>query len=183
MRVRSGGSGLCRGPLEPRGEVVGERQAHRGHREVHGEHVAGEPVDPLGRLHGLRARGVDHPGAQADLEANVDGAADTLARLYEQRLAAAKDAYGTTGGFADTRAQTIDSARAAIAAANARITAAQASSDPALKATNAALDENNDQNAEMLAALARHEALLEQLVAGAGASGGRGFDLASLANV
>lgn len=137
----------------------------------------GSALERIDALNGAIAK------AQADLEANVDGAADTLARLYEQRLAAAKDAYGTTGGFADTRAQTIDSARAAIAAANARITAAQASSDPALKATNAALDENNDQNAEMLAALARHEALLEQLVAGAGASGGRGFDLASLANV
>ena len=118
--------------------------------------------------------------AKADLDKGVDGAADTLAQLYQQRLAATKDAYGTTGGYADARNATLDEARAAIAAANARITAAQApTSDPALKATNEALDENNDQNAEILGEL---RALNAAVAAGAGGSGGsRSFDLAKLA--
>lgn len=94
--------------------------------------------------------------AKADLDAGVDGAGDRLAQLYDQRLSASKDAYGTTGGYAADRQDTLDQARAAIAAANARIVAAtggDAKSDPALKETNSALDENNDQNAKIISLL------------------------------
>ncbi len=109
--------------------------------------------------------------AKADLDAGKDGAADTLANLYQQRLAASKEAYGTTSGYAADRTATLDAARAAVAQANARIVAAQnggtASSDPALAATNAALsaanvtlDEMADQNARMVAALEANNELL-----------------------
>lgn len=111
--------------------------------------------------------------AQADLDAGVEGAGDTLASLFEQRLQASRAAYGTTAGYAADRADTLSSAQAAIARVNAQITQAQgsgATSDPALATTNAALDENNDQNAQMLAALGLNNELLGQLVA-AGGSG------------
>ncbi|QRY97243.1 hypothetical protein JT366_08495 [Sphingomonas paucimobilis] len=115
--------------------------------------------------------------AKADLDAGVEGAGDTLASLYQQRLALSKEAYGTTSGYAADRAATLDEARTAIAKANARIVAASGgtSSDPALKttnaaiaATNSALDENNDQNARMIAALERSNELLASLASGSG---------------
>ncbi|MFN3676797.1 MAG: TIGR02594 family protein [Sphingomonas pseudosanguinis] len=107
--------------------------------------------------------------AKADLEAGVEGAGDTLANLYQQKIAASKDAYGTTSAYAADRTATIDEARNLITQSNARIAAASGGtvSDPALKttnagiaATNSALDENNDQNARMLAALERSNELL-----------------------
>ncbi|QPT09719.1 TIGR02594 family protein [Sphingomonas paucimobilis] len=110
--------------------------------------------------------------AKADLDAGVEGAGDTLASLYQQRLALSKEAYGTTSGYAADRAATLDEARTAIAKANARIVAASGgtTSDPALKttnaaiaATNSALDENNDQNARMISALERSNELLASL--------------------
>lgn len=101
--------------------------------------------------------------AEADMKAGVDGAADKLANLYDQLNAVSKDVYGTTGGFAVDRAAILDQARAAIAKANTDIQAAQQrASDPALAATNKALDENNDQNARIIAALERNSALLEK---------------------
>ncbi|MES2754890.1 MAG: hypothetical protein V4659_09520 [Pseudomonadota bacterium] len=123
--------------------------------------------------------------ARADLDAGVEGAGDTLAKLLEQRVATAKDAYGTTGGYASERTATIDEARAAIAQTNSRIAAAQAKSDPALERTNAALDENNDQNAEMLAELRRATGLLSAIGGGAGASGiaAQLFDLPKMAGI
>lgn len=112
--------------------------------------------------------------AQADLNAGVEGAADTLANLYDQLNSVSKEVYGTTGGFAVDRAAILDQARTAIAKANADITAAQAkTSDPALATTNAALDENNDQNAKILDAIERQSALLEQALNATG--GGLGY--------
>lgn len=120
--------------------------------------------------------------AKADMDAGVEGAADTLASLYQQRLAASKEAYGTTGAYAADRAATIAEAQAAIARVNAQVVAAQAgkTSDPALATTNAALDENNDQNAEMIAALREQNALLTRLLAG---GAGSSVDLSRLAAV
>jgi hypothetical protein len=117
--------------------------------------------------------------AKTDLDNGVDGAADTLANLYEQRLAASKDAYGTTSGYAADRDATLDAARAAIAQANARIAQAQAAqtSDPALATTNQALDENNDQNVQIINALKDNSALLNQILAAAQTGG---FDKARL---
>ena len=115
--------------------------------------------------------------AKADLDNGVEGAADTLADLFGQLNAVSKDVYGTTGGFATDRSEILDQARAAIAAANARIAAAQqqanGTSDPALTTTNAALDENNDQNARMLSLLTDIKALLTS-------SGTTASDLSSL---
>lgn len=116
--------------------------------------------------------------AKADLDAGVDGAADTLAGLYQQRLSASKDAYGTTSGYAADREATLDAARAAIAAANAKIAqAANGPSDPALATTNAALaasnaslDEIADQNSRMLAAQQTANGLLASIAGGSGST-------------
>lgn len=117
--------------------------------------------------------------AKADLDSGVAGAGDTLAGLYEQLNAASKAANGTTGAYAADRTMILDQARAAVARANERITAAQAApSDPALRETNAALEESNDLAARMLAEMAEQTALLAQL----GASTG-GYDLSELARV
>jgi len=90
--------------------------------------------------------------ARTDLDAGVEGAADVLANLYGQLNSVSKDAFGTTGQYAADRSSILDQARAAIAANNARIEAAAgATSDPALTQTNQALDENNDQNATLIA--------------------------------
>ncbi len=96
--------------------------------------------------------------AKADLAAGKDGAADTLATLLQNLNTVSKDAYGSTGQYAADRAMILDQARTAIAAANAQITAAAAGggtngSDPALATTNSALDENNDQNAQVISLL------------------------------
>lgn len=94
---------------------------------------------------------------KADLTAGKEGAADALASLLQQLYTVSEEAYGTTGQFATDRSIILDQARQAIADANARIVAAASDasgSDPALATTNQALDENNDQNARMIALLA-----------------------------
>jgi uncharacterized small protein (DUF1192 family) len=102
---------------------------------------------------------------KAELAAGKAGAADALASLLQQLYAVSEEAYGTTGLFATDRAMILDQARQAIATANAQIVAASgataATSDPALAITNQslsnateALDENNDQNARLLALIA-----------------------------
>lgn len=99
--------------------------------------------------------------ARADVAAGKDGAGDTLASLFEQLLSISKDAFGTTGQYVADRDMVLDQAGKAIAAANATINAASGNattSDPALKDTNEALNENNDQNAEVID-------LLRQIVA------------------
>lgn len=103
--------------------------------------------------------------AKADLAAGKDGASDTLASLFEQLNTVSKDAYGSTAQYAADRAMILDEARKAIAAANAQITAASGgstSSDPALATTNQALDENNDQNAELISLLQNLPAAIAQ---------------------
>ncbi len=117
----------------------------------------------------LDAINVQITKAKADLDAGIEGAGDIYANLLQQRITASKDTYGTTSAYAADRTATLDEARNAIAQANARIAAASGGkvSDPALATTNAgiavtnsALDENNDQNARMLAALERSNELL-----------------------
>ncbi|MFC3442545.1 hypothetical protein ACFOKF_15325 [Sphingobium rhizovicinum] len=114
--------------------------------------------------------------AKADLAAGKDGAADTLASLLQQFATVSDDAYGSTGQYAADRTLILDEARKAIADANARITAAAASttatSDPALATTNQALDENNDQNARLIA-------LMETLVAQGRISGSAATQLSA----
>jgi len=102
---------------------------------------------------------------RADANAGVDGAADKLAKLLEQLNDVSKDAYGTTGGFAQDRSLILDQARETIAAANQRVADAQAKVESGVAATNAALDENNDQNAQMIAALGLNNELLTQIAA------------------
>ncbi|RIV82948.1 hypothetical protein D2V17_14190 [Aurantiacibacter xanthus] len=117
--------------------------------------------------------------AKAAAQAGQDGAADRLAELLEQLNRVSEEVYGTTGGFANDNAFILDSARDVIAAANQRISDAQKSSDPALATTNAALDENNDQNARMLAEQKAMNAWLEQIAR----NGGSGDDYAALARL
>lgn len=103
--------------------------------------------------------------AKTDADAGVEGAADKLSGLLEQLNAVSKDVFATTGGFAADRASILDQARDTIARANQRITDAQKGSDPALATTNAALDENNDQNARIIVALEEHSGMLAAIAA------------------
>ncbi|MCX7284408.1 MAG: phage tail length tape measure family protein [Novosphingobium sp.] len=93
--------------------------------------------------------------------AGEDGAADKLTQLLQKLNEVSKEAYGTTGGFASDRQTILDAARDTIAKANQRVTQAQAISDPAV--VNA-LDENNDQNARMLAELGLNNEYLRQFL-------------------
>tara|TARA_R110000868_G_scaffold230335_8_gene483499 strand:+ start:803 stop:3607 length:2805 start_codon:yes stop_codon:yes gene_type:complete len=109
--------------------------------------------------------------AKADLDAGKEGAGNTLASLYEQLASVSKDVFGTTGGFAADRAQILNEAQAAIAKSNAQIEAASKSrSDPALTQTNKALDENNDQNAQMLALMQGLPAEIARYMVGGGST-------------
>lgn len=116
-------------------------------------------------------------GARSEVDAGTEGAADKLANLLDQLNAVSKEAFATTGTFAADRASILDEARGAIAKANERITAAQAATDPALATTNAALNENNDQNARMIAGL---QAIDQRLTTIMNATGG-GSSLSYLA--
>jgi hypothetical protein len=128
---------------------------------------------------------------KADVDAGKEGAADTYASLLQQRIAASKEAYGTTSGYAADRTAVLDAARSAVAQSNARIVAAQnggsTGSDPALATTNAgiattnsALDEISDQNAIVIAELREQNGLMRSLLAKSGSASG--FDLIKLAS-
>lgn len=93
--------------------------------------------------------------AKVDLAAGKDGAGDKLATLLQNLNTVSEDAFGSTAQYAADRAMIQDEARAAIAAANAQIREAanKTASDPALTTTNQALDENNDQNAQIISLL------------------------------
>lgn len=116
--------------------------------------------------------------AKAAADAGEEGAADKLAKLLEDLNAVSKEAFGTTGGFASDRSTILDAARDTIAKANQRISDAQKASDPALTETNAALDENNGQNAQIIAIL---QALQAQLGSFTGVTGGASRALTELA--
>lgn len=116
--------------------------------------------------------------AKIDVDAGTEGAGDKLARLFDQLNAVSKDVYGTTGGFAADRGAILDQARDSISKANQRIAEAQAKSDPALATTNAALDENNDQNAKLIAIANETNQLLGNL--SIGSLGGLGTSGASM---
>lgn len=118
--------------------------------------------------------------AQADVAAGVEGAAETLTTLLQDRVAAAKDAYGTTGAYAADRTDAINIANTTIATRNAAITAAQQKSDPALATTNSTLDEISDQNAQIIAALKGIDGRLAGTVAVG--STGTSFKLAEMAS-
>jgi len=104
---------------------------------------------------------------KVEADKGTEGAADKLAQLLEQLNSVSKDAYGTTGGFAADRQTILDAARDTIAQANARIAAAEAAAktDPALSTTNAALDENNAQNEDIITALSQSNAYLAKIAA------------------
>lgn len=116
--------------------------------------------------------------AKTAADAGDQGAADKLAALLEQLNAVSREAYGTTGNFASDRQTILDTARDTIARANQRIADAQRASDPALAATNAALNENNDQNASIIALL---ESIQNGMVARSYATGQ--IDYSQLANL
>lgn len=124
----------------------------------------------------IKALDVAIAKAKTDLGNGVEGAGDTLASLYQQKLATSKDAYGTTSGYAADRAATLDEARTAVAAANARILAAQTktttTSDPALKTMVSTLDEIADQNARLVVSSEQTAASLAKIVSVAPATSG-----------
>ena len=100
--------------------------------------------------------------AQADVDAGKDGAADTLASLFQKFLEVSEDAFGSTAQYAADRDMVLKQSQAAIDAAYKRIddasnsassTSTSASSDPALAATNQYFDENNEQNARVISLL------------------------------
>lgn len=106
-----------------------------------------------------------------------EGASDRLAELLDRLNTVSKDVYGTTGGFATDRTDIESTASSVIALLKAQLDSA----DP--NATNALLDENNNQNAEIIAELKRLGIAL-----GAGTAPGTGpavaapvFDLGGLA--
>jgi hypothetical protein len=98
--------------------------------------------------------------ARAALAKGEEGAGDRLAQLYRDLNEVSKSVYGTTGGFAQDRSNILDQARAAIAETNARIQQARGGGDPAVVS---ALDENNDQNAQIIAALSDQNSWLASI--------------------
>jgi len=132
----------------------------------------GNAIDRLGALNTAIGK------AKSDLDAGVEGAADRLANLSQQRLSASKDAYGTTARFAADRTDVLNGAQAAIARTNAQIAAAQSKSDPALATTNRTLDEIADLTTRLIGAQDNIKVAFEQLAAAA--TGRPGFDLARL---
>jgi len=97
---------------------------------------------------------------KAKVAAGEEGAADLLARQLQNLNELSKEVYGTTGGFAADRAAILATAEAEVARAKQEIEKAQAATDPAVVD---ALDENNDQNARMLAELGISNEYLRQL--------------------
>ncbi len=118
--------------------------------------------------------------ARAAAQAGEEGAADRLAELLTQLNQVSSDVYGSTGGFAADRSLILDTARNVIAAANQRLEEAAAQSDPALAETNAALDENNDQNAQIIDRLEAVRAAIDKLF---GSVSGPAVGTASLAEL
>jgi len=112
--------------------------------------------------------------------AGEDGAADKLANLLDQLAEVSKQVYGTTGGFAQDRATILDIANSTIDTARQRISDAEASSQQAVAQTNTALDENNEQNAEMISQMQTMNTYLAQLAA-AGIGAGATANLSALA--
>lgn len=95
--------------------------------------------------------------AEADATAGTDGAADRVAELRRKLLEISREGFGTAGPeFAADRAGTIASAQEIIRLETERAKEArdaQAATNDHLATANRLADENNDQNAEILAAL------------------------------
>lgn len=109
--------------------------------------------------------------------AGEDGAADKLATLLEQFNTISKAVYGTTGGFAADRDTILATATDVIAQAQQRINDAANGTSEATAATNAALNENNDQNDKIIEQLnalnlsqSSMNALITALISNNGAS-------------
>lgn len=109
--------------------------------------------------------------ATADAAAGVEGAADKQAQLSRDLVGLSRESYGTAGGeFAADLAAARSGAERTIQLESERLKAA---ADAALQ-TNTHLNENNNQNAELIAGQTRTNTLLEQLVASGGGGGGGG---------
>lgn len=106
-----------------------------------------------------------------DSAAGVEGANDKLAQALSDLVTASKDAFGTGGGqYAGDRANTISIAQQVIDQANSDLKAAQKAATDALPAkvdaTNALLNEGNNQTAQLLAAYNLNTATLGSLLSG-----------------
>jgi hypothetical protein len=107
--------------------------------------------------------------AEEDAKAGVDGAADRQAQLSRELLSLSREAFGTAGGeYANDLASARTGAEKVIELEIQR----QKEAAEAAKQTNASLEENNSQNAEMITRLANIEQILASL------NGGYGFSLA-----
>lgn len=115
----------------------------------------------------------DIAAARVAAQAGEEGAADRLAELLRQLNEVSSEVYGSTGGFASDRDTILDTARDVIAAANQRLEGAKGS-DPAIAQTNAALDENNDQNAVIIGRLDDLNRIMRDFAAMPGDFNGRG---------
>lgn len=95
--------------------------------------------------------------ANADLAAGIEGAGDKLAGINRDILGLSREAFGTAGPeFAGDLAAVKSATERAIQMESDRVKAAA----DAQQATNDALNENNDQNAQMIAKLTNIEGLL-----------------------
>lgn len=85
-----------------------------------------------------------------------EGAADKLAGLLEQLDAVSKEVFGTTGGFSDDRSKIQTTAEGVISLLKAQLDSVDPNKpNPQLDTANGLLDENNVQNAAILAELKR----------------------------
>lgn len=116
--------------------------------------------------------------AKASAIAGDEGAADKLAGLLEQLNTVSRDVYGTTGGFAADRSGIQATAGNVISLLRSQMDSAAGGANAQIAETNNRLDENNDQNAQMIAELQR----MGNYMAGVGFTGITGVSAAAAIN-
>lgn len=93
---------------------------------------------------------------RADAALGKEGAADKLAGLLEQLNEISREVYGTTGGYAGDRGNIQTTAEDVIEVIKAQLDAADPNGpNPQIDQSNSLLDENNSQNAQIIAELKR----------------------------
>jgi hypothetical protein len=135
-----------------------------------GSRAEGSPVDRLAALSAERSR------LLGLFDAGDRNAGESLARIIEQQLDVAEEAFGTAGNFAGIRADAVSALERIVAQAEGRI--AQASLE-AQRATVEKLTEANTSLDEQVLLLQQQNGYLQQLVAAYGGAsiGGRDSSL------
>ncbi len=130
-----------------------------------GDLFEGSMLDRLAKLRGELNR------AATDAAAGVEGAGDRQAQLSRDLVGLSREAYGTAGGeFAADLAAARTGAERTIQLESERVRVAA----EAARQTNAHLNENNNQNAQMITRLDRGNALLEMIANRFGSTTGGG---------